>query len=745
MWNKKTKKIFLSSLTLSSIILPLSFVIACGGKTIKNETTTRDSDAFTDANDRHLTVGAIVDHQKATETSEVQSELLNEVKELTAETLYKQEATFSIAAQIEDFNYQKIENINKQWETAKEIWTLKPSTMPAYKGTTIAAKESEIADAVAIAENSANSSIASMSLKLENIKQWKEDNKKIYEKITKASDSGFGQSDFVASDYPMVLTRLDKVKETQQKNYNEAKESFVSSASTRSEGEVAWESQRENNYNGAKTDDEAVNYLINGAISSTAFGRYTYSIESTNFTVKKVKSGVFTQFEKDAATGNYKFDGTYGYFAKDEDDDSKVYFLSRSTYESSKRVVRIDATNTNDLTTKALKRFADKNVIEVQHTLIDIKNATGYTLPWTVTKDTIKKLLSTITNNGQANSVKSVFDMYENMFLDPLQVEKDDKWFLANFSNNEESTKDKAGNLGINQLSYWVKSMDSSFGMGIVAAEAIANSSTINVGSKDTLGYAKDATAGKDILAAIQTNLETELNKGTSDSWKNATSAEMKNTIMEQYIDGLKDDDFNKTYGGIFRDAFFNQDLNVINQNKSQLVFPIDESNHVYIVRSQFGIHTIKITNLGQPAEIQKKIKTDFENMAKNDDTSAASVVWSDVFKTVFTDQDIVADLLENQDVETEWSFDNDFETRYNDKFNKWVDQKYIKTGEKVKDVVLKTIANIQKNDVISTAVEALTGKTDYLNTQMDSHYLNDTVLPEDLYNAALVEMGATK
>lgn len=741
MWNKKTKKIFLSSITLSSIILPLSFVIACGGKTIKNETTTRDSEVFNDANGNAVTVDNVVEHQKGTETSEVQSELLNEVKELTAETLYKQEMGYSITAQVEDFNYQKIENIDKQWEAAKDIWTLKPSNMPAYKGKTISEKEAEIADAVAIAEEPANSSNTNIQLKLTNIKQWKEDNTKIDDKILKVGTPNFSTSnDFVASDYPLVLTDLGKVKETQQKNYNEAKEAFISSAATRAEGEVAWESQRTNNYNGAKTDDEAVNYLINGAISTAAFGRYTYSVDSTNFTVKKVKSGVFSQFKKDA-NGQYKFDGTYGYFAKNEDDDSKVYFLSRSTSNPDNRVVLIDSTKTNDLTTQALDRFAKKNVIEVQHTLIDIKNADGYTLPWTVTKDTIKKLLSTITDNGKPGSTKSVLEMYANMFLDPQNVDKDDKWFLANFSNNEDSTKDKAGNLGINQLSYWVKSMDSSFGMGIVSAEAIATK--VSIGTKDSLGYADSNTAVKDILAKLKTDLEYSL---TNTTWKAATTAEEKNTIMEQYIDSLKDDEFNKTYGGIFRDAFINQSLDKakVDKNKSQLVFPVDEGKHVYIVRSQFGIHTIKITNLGKVDEIKDKITTDFKNIAKNDDVSAASVVWSDVFKTVFTDQDIVADLLDNNDVESEWSFNADFETKFNDKFTKWVDKKYIKSGEKVRDVVLKTIQNIQKNDVISTAVEALTGKTDYLNTQMDKHYLNDALLPEDLYNAALVEMGAT-
>lgn len=741
MWNKKTKKLFLSSITLSSIILPLSFVIACGGKSVKNETTTRDSEVFKDANNAAVTVDNVVEYQKATETSEVQSELLNEVKELTAETLYKQEMTFSITAQTEDFEYQKIENIDKQWEAAKDIWVILGKS-PAFKGVSQNKKETEITLAVTEAEAPANSSNTNIQLKLTNIKQWKEDNTKIDEKITKVHARNFSKSnDFVASEYPLVLTDLDKVKETQQKNYDEAKEAFISSAATRAEGELAWESQRTNNYNGAKTDDEAVNYLINGAISTAAFGRYTYSVDSTNFTVKKVKSGVFSQFVKDA-NGQYKFDGTCGYFAKNEDDDSKVYFLSRSTSDPKNRVVLIDTTNNNDLTTQALNRFANKKVIEVQHTLIDIKNADGYTLPWTVTKDTIKKLLSTITDKGNPNSIKSVLDMYANMFLDPQNVDKDDKWFLANFSNNEDSTKDKAGNLGINQLSYWVKSMDSSFGMGIVSAEAIADAVNVKIGTKDSLGYADSSTAGKDILAKLKTDLEDSLKNS---NWSAAKTAEEKNTIMEQYIDSLKDDEFNKTYGGIFRDAFINQSLSSVDKNKSQLVFPVDKAKNVYIVRSQFGIHTIKITNLGKVDEIKDKITTDFKNIAKNDDVSAASVVWSDVFKTVFTDQDIVADLLNNTEVNNEWGFDNDFETKYSDKFAKWVDKKYIKAGEKVKDVVLKTIKNIQNNDVISTAVEALTGKTDYLNTQMDKHYLNDALLPEDLYNAALVEMGATK
>ena len=580
------------------------------------------------------------------------------------------------------------------------------------------------------------------------------------------------ESSTFTTDFPMIMKPYSKLKETQTKTYNEAKAAFIDSYKTKPDGDIEWAKKRSESYNGATTDEEAIKFMTNTSIQAQAFGSYSYKINQ-DFTLEQFaaidKDGnkIFPWLKFDIAdkdgkdkdnkdvanplgtTKELSFDksGTKVKYEEIKAESplvelpsiylNKIYFLSRKTMIQEKLVV--DMSSTIEQT-----HFDNTNApIEMTHALIMAKpSAEGSTLPWDVSKDTLKNILlfSGSGNNGMVTTDSQGMGMWDNLFGSSASDKEITDKFTQYISDDTGSRKNK-GALGVQTFQWYSRpgGMNDGFALGTMAAFADMkdNAASTSQALKDRIdvssGVAPIGSIIDDLRKAIVAELPTSL---TSLLYTDVTAMTLKtditvanaNRAITEYITKLSDEDVKNKFGSVFRDIFTTK------TNGRELAYKISEGVYM-LVAPDSGVHVVKIETNTQ--DWTNKLHDDLKAIAADNDLSKAKVKWDEIYKTIFTDENIVKDLLQNPDVKNAI---NNIKTSNPELFQKWVDAKYmLSTETDIAKVAIETIEKIQKAKNLEEAKAALGPRIDtYLTQQIDARQIDVTIDVAKIYDSLL-------
>lgn len=541
--------------------------------------------------------------------------------------------------------------------------------------------------------------------KNEKIKSLNEQKNKIQERLNNIQnalktenpiDLDYGSSSF-KSEYPKVLLPLERIRNEQKNVYNDEKNNEISKYTTRNQGEMAWELKRREKYNDAATDEEAIDYLTNKAVSDKAFGQFDFKINNEYTYEQKHfkdsdKNYVFTFLKEAIQAKGLTNTPDFNQENKDEKDyvgktsrETKVYFIGSNSNDPNK--IYLDLTKTDGINGAMLRKISAQKLIKVQHALISVKQSeNGSSLPWDFVKDknALKNLLSFFGNESQQKNVLK--DLLPNVFQDDEAT----KTFIDHFSN-DPSGKNKDGSLGVRTLLEYIKKMEAGFGLGILAI--LQNKLQTN-----------DSRYGKNYLKELSKNLE----QAKKDVWGEGENAPKNQEELKSKIDALKEKDI-EIFGRAVKNTFDPESKGL------QLFYPAGKG--VNIVMSPNGIHIIKITNFSNLEDLKSEIKRDLELVATEKDVTKAKTDWGKLFSNYFSGNNRRKFIIDN--------FAN------NDNLKKYIEEKESKrkATQRITWDAIEKIVNAKEN---SQKVEDILNALGDKNKSFYIKGINDLLLKED-------------
>ena len=436
----------------------------------------------------------------------------------------------------------------------------------------------------------------------------------------------FDSSTF-SSDYPKILKPISTIRSKQEKILLDQKHNFVNQYGTEGDGKKSWVEERSSKYNGATSDDMAIDSMVYGVIKNQAYTQFKFSL-ATEFTTKhkiaKDKNGapIFGFLQNVVSK---KTDATST--VVDTDLTNKLFFLSTASRIPSK--IHVDLTDTtsagiNGSTLATMVKAKDFTILK--HYLLKVtQDATGYTLPWKITKDQAKMLLKHYGTTGTSQT--NVFDALRDVFKDNTSntytdVEKKrDKFLIEMFSENSEGTKKKSGLLGIKPSLQQAKGMVPGFVLGLID------------GNKELYdGTDGTSTILDDMLDAIRDTAKAKLSLSFDGSASPST-----NDQIDQAIDHMNKDEFEKSFGSAIRDVFYK------GTDKPQLSYELP-GNRLLVI-SKFGIHIIKnekldLTNLD--TKLTETVKKAFDEQ----DIKDIEIDFASIFNQTLTQDRVILEMF---------------------------------------------------------------------------------------------------
>ena len=687
--------------TLSAIAIPVAALISCGDAW----EDINPSDVAIKINNNDITINDLIANTKTKEKAS--SSLLSRAVYQTAFYLYEQEQKGSL----------KLQKMYFEWEKSEKEEELngngKTQSSDAIKG-----KQTELSEAKAWITNNPNAVEDEINKKKEYIKTLEKDiqdlNKDINQIIDKVSkidtmiddnttndDLNYDDYEFTTK-YPKVLKPISKIRETKSKQYHDEKNNFISQPQDKKDGIKSWIDEMAKKYNNAKSDDEAIEYLVHQEIKDQALAQFKFKINS-QFTKKQKTSQKFS-FLSNVDDSGLEKDGITQKVLKDSD---KLYFLGTDSKIPEKMVVD------NGQRDGILTELSKLNLVSTRHALVDVKQDTkGDSLPWTVTKDMVKKLLEVITIDG--NKYKGI-ELFKNMFAGS---NKNDDIFLKFISSNK-GTKLFHGDLGVDSFTHLVAQTEPMYGMGLLES------------SLDTSKPADGVEwEGIERLNKIQNKLE------------EAVSGRQN---INQYIDSIPEADFKETFGKIFRDVFDQHDENVIEDG-----FGIDKLyykmgvNRALIISSS-GLHIVGYEQIISSTKISDTLEKQLKKANAAQDEKELTTKYGDLFTTYFSNERIIKYLS---------NFDSSSKTTQQSEYIKYLkDHITNEKDENGNDLsatqvftwIKNKVASILKNNKTKRVNDALSNKLPTLLEKYDKGLYDSAgnVTPQDLYNDLFQKGGS--
>ena len=579
-------------------------------------------------------------------TSEASPSLFSESLKATGRIKYEEEQKGSLEIQSMNFNYEIYKLNQEVIDLDKE---LKDVVTPLLTNADITIKEAAEARKKAIEDR-----------KIDIADSKKKNSDKILAITNNTIDYS---SDKFAYDYPDVLATRANLIEKQKKILDDQKDAYIKQFNTLAEGKAGWIDQLKKQYNGALTDDEAVEGLVDKVISGPALKQYGRSLQS-NYTIEQALAKVgndyvyeflhdyfSTEIEqkefilKPGSTATqmtteniseylYKTpaatDKSYSRSGTEVRKSDKVYFLGTQSLIKEKIIADIQVTD------QKIIDASDNGLIKVSHMLIAaIQNEGGYTLPWTVTKETVKKLFAFYgagSKNGTgttqwSDEIDKVFESTKNpdgSYTETATQSDITESVIKNASDNAGS-KDTSGDLGTKNDLETVKGFVPGFGIGLLQA----------IEDIHTTGGKLDPTIGDAIISAIEAignDLESGANLETHAAGEHNPLA--NNDSLNQYIDSLSENDFNTKFGNAFKNAF-----------SGDLEFVYKTTNG-YIINSKNGIHLVKVEEILTPAILSNNIKEDISIAMNDQGASKITNNYNEIFSSAYSPEKILKELI---------------------------------------------------------------------------------------------------
>lgn len=808
----KTKKILLGATTLGTVIAPIAAVVACdnSGSTTTEFVTSKDTDQVWD----NYTVGELkAKLNKQSDAATASSNFVNQIKYELTEKLYKGEQEASFEYQKAFLRWNIFTAKKDQLALAKEIAALKKNDSttssqisfdPSASGKLIfigsalgmtftnGYKSSELFDYInkSLPKDTLNDKDkgATLNGKIDTFRTKYEDITKLETKLTdidnlKDDNNSGWTSNSLSTDYPKLLKPISKITEDKTKTYNEAKAAFIDQYKTKGGGAEEWVKERASKYNNASTDAEAIKYLVNQEITGTAFGHFTYALNDT-FTIEQALATyqdngktvhIFPWFENYDGASNGKT-ATIGdkTWDKTSNDKFKVWTNSIAEFSSQGDAIHIDTDNVidpSDTITPLLSNkvfFLGRNTLKTDEIIVDLsspaeqdnlKNApisishslikatqdkTNANLPWTIDKDALKNLYEYLGDPTKTNA-KTGIELFTKLYT---TGNNDDLY--NQFASDDTGSRTNNGELGVQTYQWYARQggMNDGFALAtMVAYSNMQNNAATNPTHYDLSNSLGTPTEGEKILTDLKTKLDEIATNDRTLNLTGATTTADANTRIASWIDKFSDTDLKSKFGTIFTELFNSRKV-VYELNKNQN----DPVSTRYLLASpDSGVHIINIIQGG--VNWYEKYQSDMKNVAEENNISKAKVSWSDLYKSHFTDDNIVKDLLTNTAYGDE--FKNQItnlvsSTDDSDKklIEEWTKAGYVKfetndddaaKGQKIIDAVLKSIEAGRINSKAQDSINAVTGRIGtYLIGQMDSKYIDPTIDPTVLYSSLL-------
>lgn len=818
--NSKTKKLLMGSLTLGTIIAPVATLVACDSTTTNTTDVTSDDNAKVfknaDGTEDTLKISDLkAQLNKQTDAATASSNFISQVKYELTESLYKKEYEASFEYQKGFLRWNIFTAQKDQLALAKEIAALyKDDTTTSTQisvDLNAASPVITIKDALGIpfangyksdelfdfinnlAKDSTKATNAdrktTFNSKLETFKNHFKDINNLKDKlknIDNLKDDSNSGWDNVSSDYPKLLKSIAKITETETKTYNEAKAAFIDQYRTAGGGAEEWTKERSSKYNGASTDAEAIKYLVNQQIQSTAFGQFTYSLNDT-FTIEQALATyddngtiehIFPWFkgyngatDKTSATigdknwktrtGEFKLwtnsidefktkagvasnlhidtDNVTDLFADAKESaavitpllNNKVFFLNRNTKITDQMIV--DLKGQTELTHAP---------ILITHSLIKAtQDKTSSSLPWTIDKDAIKNLLEYFGASSVANAKQGI-DLFSTLYLDTNKTQTD---LYNKYVSDDTGSRANNGELGVQTYQWYARQGGMNDGFALATMVAYSNMKNVPGQAavydlKNSIQQITPTTAnddGEDIIASLKTKLidllPANLKTPTANN-ANATTA-ATNTAIAAWVDSLTDADLKSKFGTIFADLFNNRKVvYALEKNSGQTV-----TSRYLLASPDSGVHIINITN--DSSDWFVKYQVDMQLVAQENAIGKAKVDWAKLYSDYFTEDEIISNLLKNKDYK---DLIVNLPTTNSTLVGEWVKAGYVGSdaqtnGQKIIDKINEGIQATRINNDSTNSRNALTGRIGtYLIGQMDSKYIDSTIEPTSLYTELL-------
>lgn len=834
----KMKKWLIGGLTVGAVVAPITSAVACG-----SSSTTTQSDKIINDGDKIWATGndtttysefkKTVDKQQDAQTAS--SSFISQIKYELTETLYTKEQIASKDYQVAFLKWNVYTQEKNQMATAKKMAALiydKDTTATSIDnndsaiqghflikdvlGITGTPSSADIFRHIYDMTEAPSKYVASPTEDIlqsrkddfnKELKTFKENFDKIVtakKEITELETADASNLDWSkwkdSSKYPKLLKPLSEITKIHEKTIAEARKAVIDKYQTKPEGVEAWASQRSSSYGGASTDAEAIKYLVNQEINTTAFGKFTYSLDSS-YTIEQLlakdNSGnsIFPWFkdldkklgDQNSTTINKndpkyiwtndltKFKDANGGInvninadnIKDQDPlvtpllSNKIFFISKKTLVTNDILVKLDEDNN-----------LQKPPILITHSLIGAKQGTTWNLPWTITKDSIKNLLS-FSKGSDIQSSKLGIDLFTKLYMDDTTgttTNKDLTNLFNEYVSDDTGSRTNSGELGVQTYQWYARKggMNDGFALATMVAYADlqndkASTSVYNLGDaivKDS-PTAKDgeeviAKLKSDILSKVPQNILSKFmddvdgngfnledavsNKISGDKFKSSLTTATVNIQLTNWIDSLSDDDIKVMFGSIFRDAF----------EKRPVVYELapsaqssSEHRRFLLASPDSGVHIINITDATKAW--QEKYEEDMVNVSKENDASKAKVTWSTLYSDFFTDNEKISNLLAIDEFQDQIK---QLPTNNKDLVDEWVKAGYVKfeqnddaaaKGQKIVDAINKSIAAAKIDNNSQSAVDSVKDRiSTYLIGQQDNQFMLDTIDPTTLYDELL-------
>ena len=581
--------------------------------------------------DGSLGAESIQDFLKRVDTeTDKDSNIVDNAMKSTVKYLYDKEQVGSIELQKMNFNYKIYRNEVSIKNLMNDSKNLDPQ--------------------ISSATGSSKTDLQKKKNDLEKqIQDLKNENKKIEDRLKNIADDKIPyESDTFSIDYPTILQLRSVLDKRQTNIIKDERDGYVNKFDTTQEGEKAWIEERKNKYAGASSDAEAASSLTFNLIKTHATKQYTRNVVST-YTMEqalaedKNKNPIFPflntyykaylQSSVDGSDfGHYKFK-TGPHSGERITRSTKIFFIGSESKIPEKIIIAVTPTE------ESIVSASKDGLIKVQHMLIAAKqDEKGYTLPWTVTKETLKKLFAFYGPNSKDGTGASQWiNEIDKVFADGVDAaaqkiaDEKTKQIIKHMSDNG-GTIDKSGDLGtLNDLEQVNKNVPG-FGIGLLEAIIDLDASVASAAIPTSAAAVIGTRTGQSIINALKT-VGTSLLTGITN-----------NDELFQKIDKFTDQELQQ-FGNGFKEAVVGQ-----GNGNSDLHFTYKWTQNRYIVVSNNGIHIIKVTRKSDAKKLSDGAKADMLAAFLEKGTSKITTEYAKILNKGFTTSSIIQSLLGGAD-----------------------------------------------------------------------------------------------
>ncbi len=567
--------------------------------------------------------------------------------------------------------------------------------------------------------------------------------------------------------------------------FNDSKEAFKVKLGTK--WGAAWGTELAKSYEGAKSDEEAIENLVVKEMRASAYLRYSISKESSKFTKGQLEIGQMAILDGDSTDVQQKKEAEQKKLkdSKATKDQTKLRLIpafkwlavlaTKGLVTSSNKNKTLDSLDESDyITIISTNSFIQDqkdpshiiggettgsnshgylnkfNPTYISHFLIkavpDEKNRLA---PWKISMDDLKKLL--YSTDGK-NSISSLIDKFEGVkkntasgakTQDMWKVSDMDKKILKLIAGNSPEVKKSGGSLSLQDKLDYVKSMDPAFGFPLLNDRPQGSTAALKQLFDESTEHPLEKLSEKLISAISDMPGNTHVDADVSaiqkafnyDPGKSDTA---NANLWQDYVDGLISTQDEKkvlsAVGRVFKNAF--------GSANGQFRSVIYQSSKGKIVLSAFGIHIIQIN------DIQKQnAKETLINMIKNDierelnGKTAFFNVLKELSKYSSDQNLIVKGLMENKEFITYLGKQRNFSAKATDDTFPKYDTKKDSADMKAITAAIKTYEDIFNEKRAAAAVKVTRERIQkqwFANELIQADNTRFTKAINDIYNNAL-------